>query len=94
MKNKKTELKEYDCVELTVDRDRYAKEGVFKGMQGWICYEKCVDGFSLVNFPCYGDRPDIATISVHDEDLRVITRDESNDWINDWLKAGLGGDQR
>lgn len=58
------------------------------------CYEQCVDGFSLVNFPGYGDRPDIATISVHDEDLRVITKEESNGWINDWLRMGSGGGQK
>lgn len=86
MKNN-TERKEYDCVELIADRVRYAEEGVYKGMQGWICFTKEVDGFSLVNFPCYGDHPDIATISVHDADLRVITKDEADDWINERIKA-------
>ena len=89
MELKKTELKEYDCVELLVEKERYAKDGVHKGMQGWICYEKCVDGFSLVNFPCYGDHPDIATISVRDEDLRIIT--EGDDWINERIKAEYEG---
>ena len=86
MKNK-TELKEYDSVELVVDRACYADDGVYKGLQGWICFEKSVEGYSLVNFPCYGDHPDIATISVRDEDLRIITKEESDDWINDRLKA-------
>ena len=72
-------LKEYDSVELLVDRDRYAKHGVYKGMQGWICFAKEIEGFSLVNFPCYGDHPDIATISVRDEDLRIITKAEGTD---------------
>ena len=87
MKNNKTELKEYDCVELITDRECYAKDGVYKGMQGWICFAKEVAGFSLVNFPCYGNHPDIATISVRDEDLRIITKDEADDWINDRIKA-------
>lgn len=39
MKNN-TELKEFDCVERIADRARYRKEGVYKGMQGWICYAK------------------------------------------------------
>lgn len=82
-----TKLKEYDCVELITDRASYAKNGVYKGMQGWICFEKCVDGYSLVNFPCVGDRPDIATISVRDEDLRLITKGEADDWRNDKMKA-------
>ena len=91
MKNTNTELKEYDSVELITDRERYAKDGVYKGMQGWICYEKCVEGFSLVNFPCYGDHPDIATISVRDEDLRIITKAEADDWVNDRIKAEHDG---
>ena len=87
MQNQKTELKEYDSVELIADKNRYAEHGVYKGMQGWICFAKEVEGFSLVNFPCYGDHPDIATITVHDEDLRVITPAETDEWINDRLKA-------
>ena len=93
MKDKKWKLEEYDCVELINDKERYAKDGVYKGMQGWICYEKCVEGFSLVNFPCYGDHQDIATISVCDEDLRVITKAEADDWINERLKAEHDGNQ-
>ena len=80
-------MKEMDTVEIIVEKERYAKEGVHKGMQGWICFEKCVEGCSLVNFPCYGDHPDIATITVCDEDLRLITLIETDEWINDRLKA-------
>ena len=82
-------MKEYDCVELITDRECYAKVGVYKGMQGWICYEKCVEGYSLVNFPCYGDRPDIATISVRDEDLLVIL--EGDDQINERIQTEHNG---
>ena len=85
MMDKTPQLKEYDCVELITDRECYAKDGVYKGMQGWICFEKCVKGFSMVNFPCYGDHPDVGTIAVRDEDLRVIT--EGDDWINDRIRA-------
>ena len=80
-------MKEYDSVELIVEKEKYTKHGVHKGMQGWICFAKEVEGFSLVNFPCYGNHPDIATISVRDEDLRIITKDEADDWINDRIKA-------
>lgn len=72
---------------LNASQTELANEGVYKGMQGWICFAKEVEGFSLVHFPCYGDHPDIATISVHDEALRMITKDEADDWVNDWLKA-------
>ncbi len=33
-------VKEMDCVEVIVEKEKYAKEGVHKGMQGWICYDK------------------------------------------------------
>lgn len=78
-------MKEYDSVELLVEKDRYAKCGVHKGMQGWICYEKCVKGYSLVEFLLYGEAGIIATIDVLDEDLKVIP-----DWnarINERIKA-------
>ena len=78
-------MKEYDSVELLVEKETYAKYGVHKGMQGWICYEKCVKGYSLVEFPLYGESGIIATIDVRDEDLKVIP-----DWdarINEEIKA-------
>ena len=61
-----------DCVEVTVEKERYAKHGVHKGMQGWICMEDFVNGTWLVNFPQCGENKDIATISVKEEDLKVI----------------------
>ena len=30
-------VKIMDCVELTVEKECYAKDGVHKRMQGWIC---------------------------------------------------------
>ena len=30
-------MKEMDCVEVTVEKNKYARDGVHKGMQGWIC---------------------------------------------------------
>lgn len=29
-------MKEMDCVEVIVEKEGYAKEGVHKGMQGWM----------------------------------------------------------
>ena len=29
-------MKEMDCVEVIKEKDRYVKDGVHKGMQGWI----------------------------------------------------------
>ena len=66
-------MKEMDCIEVIAEKKAYTDAGVYKGMQGWICYPNCADGYYLVNFPGYGERPDIATISIHKEDMRVVS---------------------
>ena len=65
-------MKEWDFVEITVEKDEYASLGVHKGMQGWICLEQRAEGYWLVNFPQCGEKEDIATISVKEEDLKII----------------------
>lgn len=65
-------MKEMDPVEVIVEKEVYAKEGVHKGMQGWICHPECVNGTWLVNFPGWYDHDDIAEISIKEEDLKVI----------------------
>lgn len=65
-------MKELDCIKVVVEKKKYTKDGIHKGMTGWICYDKCVDGYWLVNFPQYGDQPDIGTISVHESDMVTI----------------------
>lgn len=62
-------MKELDCVEVVVEKKRYSDEGVHKGMQGWICDDRCIDGHWLVNFPQYGEKEDIATLDVLEADL-------------------------
>lgn len=49
-------MKELDCVEVIVENKVYAREGVHIGMQGWICFDECADGYWLVNFPQYGEK--------------------------------------
>ena len=61
-----------DCVEVIVEKESYAREGVHKGMQGWICYEQEVDGYWLVNFPQYGEKNDIAEIDIKEVDLKYL----------------------
>ncbi len=65
-------MKEMDCVRVTVEKDRYAKEGVHKGMYGWICLNDRFKGYWSVNFPQCGEKDDIATISVHEDDMEVV----------------------
>ncbi len=61
-----------DCVEVTVEKGEYVEDGVHKGMQGWICREYNGSGYWLVNFPQCGEKADIATTSIKEEDLKVI----------------------
>ena len=75
-----------DCVEVIVEKESYAREGVHKGMQGWICYEQEVDGYWLVNFPQYGEKNDIAEIDIKEEDLKYLPNG-MNVKRNEQLKA-------
>ena len=65
-------MKMMDCVEVIVEKPKYAKDGVHKGMQGWICLEQRTKGYWLVNFPQYGEKDDIAEIDIREEDLKEI----------------------
>ena len=78
-------MKELDCVEIIVEKERYAKEGVHKGMQGWICHPDSVQGCWLVNFPQLGDNDDIATIPIKEEDMKWIESMHAD--INERIKA-------
>ena len=82
-------MKERDCVEVIVEKDRYAKEGVHKGMQGWICYPERVNGTWLVNFPGWYDHDDVAEISIKEEDLKVIPRMDAR--VTERIKAEFEG---
>lgn len=78
-------MKELDCVEVIVEKKAYVREGVHIGMQGWICFDECSDGYWLVNFPQYGAKKDIATISVNEDDLKVIPKMDAS--VNERVKA-------
>jgi len=67
-------MKELDCVEVSVEKEKYAKHGVHKGMQGWICDSDCIDGYWLVNFPQYGEKNDIAEINIKEDDLLLLPK--------------------
>ena len=75
-----------DCVEVIVEKNKSAGEGVHKGMQGWICDERNIENCWLVNFPQYGEKDDIATIAVQEEDLHLLP-DGMNAAVNDEIKA-------
>lgn len=78
-------MKEMDCVEVIVEKEEYAEEGVHKGMQGWICYDVFCDGTWLVNFPQCGEKYDIATLSIREEDMKLVP--VMNAILNEQIKA-------
>ena len=78
-------MKEMDCVELTVEKEKYSKDGVHQGMQGWICDPRNIDDTWLVNFPQCGGKGDIATIAVKEKDLKQIPVMHAS--VNEQIKA-------
>ena len=81
-------MKEMDAVRITVEKNEYAKDGVHKGMYGWICLEQRVQNYWLVNFPQCGEKDDIATISIHEDDMEVVPIMHAI--INEQIKAQFG----
>ena len=66
-------VKEYARVQVIVEKKKYADEGVHKGMVGWICDPRTIDGMRLVDFDQYGELPDIAIIPIKIKDFEVVT---------------------
>ena len=81
-------MKMMDCVEVIVEKEKYAEDGVHKGMQGWICYEEKAFGSWLVNFPQCGEKDDVAEISIKEEDLKLLPRMDAR--VNERIKAEFG----
>ncbi len=77
-------MKYLDPVEVIEEKEKYAKQGVHKGMQGWICLDDNSNGTWLVNFPQCGEKDDIAEISIKEEDLIVIS--VMNAIVNEQIK--------
>lgn len=78
-------MKYMDTVELIIEKDKYAREGLHKGMQGWICNEEKINDSWLVNFPQCGEKEDIATLGIKETDLKEIQT--LNALINEQIKA-------
>ena len=82
-------MKYLDCVEVTVEKEKYAKHGVHKGMQGVIWLEESIDGEWDVNFPQYGEKEDIAEISISEKDLILLPKGMDAKF-NERIKAKFG----
>ncbi len=66
------DVKEYDKVELIVEKSKYANEGVHKGMVGCIISSYAINNQWLVVFSEKETGKDIADICVDREDFKVI----------------------
>lgn len=77
-------MKMMDCVEIIAEKEKYIKNGVHKGVQGWICLDDCTNGYWLVNFPQCGEKDDIAEISINEKDMRIIP--SLNATVNEQIK--------
>lgn len=67
-------MKEYDIVKLLVDRPRYQRAGVKKGMFGVIMSADKIEDSWQVIFSEFGSGRDIADIEVKEADLKVVER--------------------
>ncbi len=79
-------MKLMDCVEVIVEKSKYAKEGVHKGMQGVIWEPECKNGEWVVLIPQYGEKEDIADLYIKEEDLRLLP-DGMDARINEQIKV-------
>lgn len=65
-------MKEYDFVEVIVEKEKYAREGVHKGMQGTILDPRNINGQWLVYFADPVTAADTIGIPIKEEDLKLI----------------------
>lgn len=65
-------MKEYDKVELIVEKSKYTNKGLHKGMVGWICDPKKINGQRLVCFDTLDDLPEYPIVSIEEDDLKII----------------------
>ena len=64
-------MKEYDYVEVTVEKEKYVKEGIHKGRRGTILDPRCINGQWLVFFADPITSKDIG-VAIKEEDLIVV----------------------
>ncbi len=65
-------MKEYDYVKVTVEKEKYARDGVHKGRIGWICDPRIIYNQRLVCFDYEVDDDDVICTSINESDLEVF----------------------
>lgn len=66
------DVKEYDKVEMIVEKPKYAIEGVHKGMTGCVMSSYAIKNEWLIVFSEEGTGKDIAELCVAREDFKVV----------------------
>jgi hypothetical protein len=82
------DMKYLDCVEVIVEKEEYAKDGVHKGMQGVIWLEESKDGTWDVFFDLLGEHAPIGDIAIKEEALKLIP--VMHAIVNEEIKAKFG----
>ena len=82
-------MKYLDCVEVIVEKEKYAKHGVHKGMQGVIWLEESINGTWDVYFPQYGEKAEIAEIPIKEDDL-ILLPNGMDARVNERIKEQFG----
>ncbi len=75
-KFEKLKFEEYDYVELCVEDEEYASQGIHKGARGVVCIDYSVDGSILVDFTCVDKDGNVSgdDICVKLKDLKLIEK--------------------
>lgn len=81
-------MKYLDCVEVIVEKEKYTKYGVHKGMHGVIWLEESIDGTWDVFFDLLGEHAPIGDIAIKEEDLKPIPKIDVR--LNEQIKAKFG----
>ena len=78
-------MKYLDCVRAIAEKEKYAKCGVHKCMQGVVWDGGCRSGEYSVYYTQRGEKPDIAEIPIEENDLERIP--VMHAVINEFIKA-------
>lgn len=81
-------MKYLDCVEVIVEKEKYAKYGVHKGMHGVIWLEESIGETRDVFFDLLGEHAPIGDIAIKEEDLKPIPKIDVR--LNEQIKAKFG----
>lgn len=69
-----SQFKEYDEIEVVVEKEKYAKNGVHKGMRGVIMADYAIQGSWYVIFTDNQTGEDIASAVINEKDMKLANK--------------------